>query len=132
MKTIFLFMLLLVTLNCCSQNKKDNTERLLFGREHAEKELRESLSDSLIHNVIGKDKILIKEEADAVKIAEVVLFSIYSEENIIRQHPYEVHFIDNYWIISGTFPLEPRMVGGTFLIIIDARDSRILRITHGK
>ncbi|MBI4945999.1 MAG: hypothetical protein HY840_06320 [Bacteroidetes bacterium] len=38
--------------------------------------------------------------------------------------------MDNYWVISGTMKeLHP---GGTFLIIIDARDCRVIKITHGK
>ena len=56
--------------------------------------------------------------------------SIYGKENIESQKPYEHYLIKNYWIIAGT--LKKDIVGGTFLIIIDARNSKILKITHGK
>ncbi|GAB6007588.1 YbbC/YhhH family protein [Dysgonomonas reticulitermitis] len=130
MKITLSLLLLIVTMNCCSQNKQDNTERLVLGKEHAEKELRESLSDSLLHNVVNKDKILIDKEENAVKIAETILFPIYTEENIIRQRPYETYRINNYWVISGTLP--KGYLGGVFLIILDARDGKVIRITHGK
>ena len=59
-----------------------------------------------------------------------MLFSIYGKDNIIKQSPYEIYFIDNYWVIGGTLPKE--YLGGTFLIIIDSRNCKIIRITHGK
>ena len=46
------------------------------------------------------------------------------------QKPYETHLIENHWVISGT--LQKGMKGGTFLIIIDARNSKVLKISHGK
>lgn len=105
-------------------------DRLILGKAHAEKELQKALSDTSIHNIINSEQVIIKEESDAIKIAEVILFSIYSKENIVKQYPYEVYYIDNYWIISGTLPKGWR--GGTFLIILDSRNSAVLRITHGK
>ncbi len=130
MKRIFCLVLLIATMNCCSQNKQDNTERLILGKEYAEGELKESLSDSSLDNVVSKDKILINKEESAIKIAETILFPIYSEENIIRQRPYETYRINNYWVITGTLP--KGHLGGVFLIILDARDGKVIRITHGK
>jgi hypothetical protein len=74
--------------------------------------------------------VVVKDSLTAIRVAETILFSIYSKDKIIRQQPYEIYSIDNYWIISGTLPQDSH--GGTFLIIMDARDSRILKITHGK
>lgn len=124
-----LLLLLALSLSCSSQNKESNAERLILGREYAEKELKKSLSDSLLHNVVGS-RILIDKEENAIKIAEAILFPIYTEENIVRQRPYESYRINNYWVISGTLPT--RYLGGTFLIILDARDGKVIRITHGK
>jgi len=123
---------LIISLNSYSQTGEDKNDRLILGREYAEQELKETLSDSTLHNVVGKGRILIKEESDAIKISEVILFSIYTEKRIIEQRPYESYFIDNYWVISGTLPNDPSLRGGTFLIILDARNGKILRITHGK
>ena len=52
------------------------------------------------------------------------------KENIEKQKPYEIFLIDNHWILSGTLPTNKD--GGTFLIIIDARNSKVIKITHGK
>jgi len=131
MKIISFVLLMFATLNCYSQSEKIDGRRLL-GKKYAEQELKKALSDTTTHNVIGKGKILIKEESDAIKIAEVILFPLYSEKEIVEQRPYEVYFIENYWIISGTLPNIPYLKGGTFLIIMDARDGRIIRITHGQ
>ncbi|MFV0537571.1 MAG: YbbC/YhhH family protein [Dysgonomonas sp.] len=129
MKRVFCLLLLIATMNCYSQNKQDNTERLVLGKEHAEKELKESLSDSSLHNVVGT-RVLIDKEESAIKIAEAILFPIYTEKNITRQRPYETYLINNYWVINGTLPKGYK--GGIFLIILDARDGKVIRITHDK
>lgn len=116
---------LVFSLSCCSQNK-----RLVLGKEYAKKELKIALSKESQHNIVNNKTILIKDSVTAIKIAEPILISIYGEKNIIKQRPYESYLIDNYWIISGTLP--ENYLGGTFLIILDARNSKIIKITHGK
>jgi len=66
----------------------------------------------------------------AEMVPEPILFSIYGKGNITKQRPYEIYFIDNHWVIIGTLPKD--YLGGTFLIIIDSKDSKIIRITYGK
>ncbi len=127
MKTFILFLFLILSFNACGQYKRD---RIILGRPYAEQELRESLNDSSLHNVIDHKTSIIKDSTVAISVAESVLFSIYGKESIIKQRPYEIYFINNYWILIGTLP--EGSLGGTFLIIIDSRDSRIIRLTHGK
>ena len=117
--------LLAFSLTACSQN--DRTE---LGKSYAENELKLALSKETQHNVIDNKKVIIKDSSTAIKIAEPILFSIYGKENIESQKPYESYLIENYWVIAGTLPKD--MLGGTFLIIIDARNSKVLKITHGK
>jgi hypothetical protein len=124
--TNMLFTLLVITLTACGQTKIDRT---MLGKSNAEQELKSALAGNSQHNVIGKT-IIIKDSVTAISIAEPILFSIYGKDNITKQQPYENYLIDNYWVISGTLP--KKALGGTFLIIIDARDSKIVRITHGK
>ena len=100
------------------------------GKSYAEQELKSALAGNSQHNVINSKTILIKDSVTAISIAEPILFSIYGKDNITKQQPYENYLIDNYWVISGTLP--KNYLGGTFLIIIDARDCKIVRITHGK
>jgi hypothetical protein len=120
--TIILFAF---SLNACSQN-----DRSSLGKNFAESELKLALSKESQHNVIDNNNVIIKDSSTAVKIVEPILFSIYGKENIENQKPYETYLIENYWIITGTLP--KGMLGGTFLIIIDARNSKVLKISHGK
>jgi hypothetical protein len=118
-------LLLMISINAYSQNNE--TE---LGKSYAERELKLVLSEESQHNVVDKKSIIIKDSSIAIKVVEPILFSIYGKENIESQKPYESYFIEKYWVITGTLP--NNMKGGVFLIIIDARDSRILKITHGK
>ena len=126
-KAIYILTLLTLTLNACGQTKNDRT---MLGKSYAEKELKAALAEKMQHNVIDNKTVLIKDSIIVISIAEPILFSIYGKDNITKQRPYEIFFIDNYWIISGTLPKD--YLGGTFLIIIDSRDSKVIRITHGK
>jgi len=107
-----------------------NNDHAILGRSYAEKALNSILRGEARHNVIDSIKHLIKDSVTAVHVAEPILFEIYGKDHIIGERPYEVYLIDNYWVLSGTLPRT--YVGGTFLIIIDSRDCKILRITHGK
>ena len=115
------------TLAACGQ-KKDNRTRL--GNSYAIQELKSALNDKGQHNVTDNKIVIIKDSLTAINVAEPILFSIYGKDNITKQRPYEIYFIDNYWVIMGTLP--KNYLGGTFLIIIDSKDSKIIRITHGK
>lgn len=126
-KIIFFSALLTFTLTACRQIK-DN--RIILGKSYAEQELKSVLVGKSQHNVIDNKTIIIKDSSTAINVAEPILFSIYGKANIIKQRPYEIYFIDNYWVLTGTLP--KAWVGGTFLIIIDSRNSKVLKITHGK
>ena len=119
--------LLTFTLTDCSQTRN---ERSILGRSSAEQELKSTLADMSQDNFLDGKRIIIKDSVTAISVAEPILFSIYGKDNIIKQRPYETYLIDKYWIISGTLPKD--YLGGTFLIIIDSRDSKIIKIIHGK
>jgi hypothetical protein len=126
-KAIYFFTFLMLTLTACGQQQNART---ILGKSHAENELKSALSDRTRHNVVDNKTVIIKDSVTAISVAEPILFSIYGKDNIIRQRPYEIYLIDNHWIISGTLP--EKSVGGTFLIIMDARNNQIIKITHGK
>jgi hypothetical protein len=117
----------MLILTACGQQQ---TERTILGMSYAEKELKSALADKTQHNVVDNKTVIIKDSLTAISVAETILFSIYGKDNITQQRPYEIYFVSNHWIIWGTLP--KKHVGGTFLIIMDARDSKILRITHSK
>ncbi len=126
---IFLTISILIswTLSSCGQTQ---TDKLKLGETYARKELKIALSGKSIHNVIDSKALIIKNKETAIKVVEPILFDIYGEDNIKRQRPYEAYLIDSYWIISGTLP--EGYNGGTFLIIVDATNSKVIRLTHGK
>jgi len=121
MKHLIPFLFVFV-FNSCAQSDAN--------RIYAEKELKLALKNEKQHNVINNKDLILKDEASAVKMAEIVLFNVYGEKSIKEQKPYEIHLINDYWVISGT--LKEGYLGGTFLIIINAKNSEIIKITHGK
>ena len=127
LKAIFFLAILTISLTACGQSKSD---RLILGKSYAQEELKSALTDKEQHNVIDNKSIIIKDSLTAINIAEPILFSIYGKDNISKQRPYETYLIDNYWVITGTLP--KGYLGGTFLIIINSFDSKIIKITHGK
>lgn len=124
---IVAFPFLILTLSSCGQT---NSDKLKLGEANARSELKVALADTTIHNVINSNSLIIKNKETAIDVVEPILFSIYSKDNIIKQRPYEIYLIEHFWIISGTLP--KGYLGGTFLIIVDATNSKIIRLTHGK
>ncbi|WNJ17150.1 NTF2 fold immunity protein [Pontibacter sp. G13] len=82
------------------------------------------------HNVINDDHRLINTKEKAIELAEFYLFDIYGKKEILNQKPYDIFLIKNHWLIKGT--LKKGYKGGTFLIIFDSTNGKILQITHGK
>ena len=126
-KTFCFGTLLLLTLNSWSQ--KINYKPL-SNKEYARQELKSALDDNTKNHYINGKTVIIKDSLTAIGVAEPILFGIYGKDEIIGERPYKIFLIDNYWIINGTLP--ENFVGGVFLIIIDSRDSKIVKIIHGK
>lgn len=127
MRKLTIILFALSTLTSCGQNKQD---RNTLGKNYAEQELKSALTDTTKHNVISSENIILKDSLIATTVAETVLFSIYGKTNITKQKPYEINHLNNFWVLNGTLP--KGSLGGTFLIIIDDRNARIIKITHGK
>ncbi len=108
---------------------QENNDHWRISKEQAKSIVNETLKDSTTHNVIGKESILTTDKK-VIEFAEIILFDIYGKKNIERQKPYDIFQIDKYWLISGT--LSKGIIGGTFMMIIDSRNYKIIRLTHGK
>lgn len=117
--------LLFISLISCGQTKSDRTQ---FGVEYAKSELKDALYNKKEKQILV-DKVIADKET-AIIIAETILFKIYGKDNIIKQRPYEINEIDNYWVLNGTLP--QNMLGGTFLIILNSTNGQIIKLTHGK
>jgi len=107
---------------------QDGAARAKLGVEYAKRELSDALKNPSQKQIIVEK--VVKDKQTAISVAEAMLFSIYGKENIVRQQPYETHLIDGYWVVNGTLPKD--WVGGTFLIIINSTDGKVLKLTHGK
>lgn len=117
------FFLVFICLAC------ENSDRLFLGKDYYEKELALTIGTPHTHNVVDNSTEIIKDEKTAVHIAESILSGIYGDD-IKKQRPYEIYKFGKYWTIGGTIP--KGIEGGTFLIVLDATDSRVIRISHGK
>jgi hypothetical protein len=122
---ITFIMLIFVSLTSCGQTK---TERTKLGVEYAKSELIEALSSKTEKQILVNKVISDKETAEI--IAETILFKIYGKDNIIKQRPYEINQIGNFWVLNGTLP--QNIIGGTFLIILNTTNGQIIKLTHEK
>lgn len=125
-KTILIVLIIIMTSTVMFGQE---TKRSKITEKRAREIIRKNLSDSTSHNVIKLRPMLTKREK-AIEFAELVLWDVYGKKNIEIQKPYNVFLIDEYWFLSGTLPEE--MIGGTFTLIIDSRDYRVLFLTHTK
>lgn len=121
------FILLLFVISQISCNQVLHRK---LGIEVAKEELERALADTTEIDILEKNELLIKEESTAISVAEPILFEIYGKSKIEDEKPYEAYLINNYWVIRGT--LNGFSLGGTFSIIIDARNSKVIDIIHYK
>jgi hypothetical protein len=96
--------------------------------QHLKELIRIALTNKTTRQILV-DKI-IPDKQTAVAVAEDILFKIYGKDQIISEKPYNVDFVDGYWILSGTLP--EGYLGGVFLIILSAKDGKVIKLTHGK
>jgi hypothetical protein len=75
-----------------------------------------------------QNKFVITTSETAIKVAEPILFEVYGEEKVLGERPYKVHKAGDYWLIRGSLP--KLYDGGTFEIILDASDARVMSIVH--
>jgi hypothetical protein len=93
------------------------------------KEIKEALKDTTDSG--NKEHPLIPDEKTAIAIVEPILFKFYGEEKIKNERPYKSELVDGYWLIKGSLPAKYK-VGGTFSVIINSVDGRIIKFTHYK
>jgi hypothetical protein len=128
MKNFILISILFFSFFVCNSQTRKNV--VLMGENSAKKELQIALSRQKQHNVLDNGKNLIKNSVIAIKVVEPILFNIYGKKHIIDEKPYEIYLIKNYWVIQGTLPENSK--GGTFIIILNAKNAEVIKISHGK
>jgi hypothetical protein len=90
--------------------------------------IKSALTDKL-HKQVLVDTV-INDRETAIAVAESILFKIYGKDHILGEKPYRVFLVDGYWILGGTLPEGYK--GGTFLIILSAKDGRVIKLIHTK
>lgn len=122
----FIFLLSFV-LNACGQDYNDRT---VLGEEFAKDELKKSLIDTVQYQYKStvSQPLIITDKKSAIAVAEPILFKTYGKKNIMSERPYEIYHIDNFWVMLGTIP--KNSLGEGFLIILDERNGKTVRLTH--
>lgn len=83
------------------------------------------------YGVKNKPNGILPNDSLAVEMAKIVLFPIYGKKEIEKHKPYQVKLINNeIWSIKGQ--LDNNHEGGTFSILINKSDGKVLAISHSK
>jgi hypothetical protein len=80
---------------------------------------------------VNNNDTLLKDKQSLIKYAEPILFKTYGKKTILSEKPYIISFKNGTWSMSGTLPRE-YTIGGTFHILINAKDGRVIKIIHYK
>lgn len=120
----FVFSILILILSCNKEVTNPSFEKIKL----SDKEILKEINDCKLFE-IDKEKE-INDEVSAISVAEPILFSSYGKENILKQRPYRIGKVQNYWVIYGSHP-KPQ-IGGVFEIIINSKTGRIVKVTHGE
>lgn len=78
-----------------------------------------------------RNQNLVATKETAIEVVEPMLFDIYGKQKILSERPYGIHKIGDYWVVSGSLSRYYDF-GGGFGIIIDAKDAKVMSITHYK
>lgn len=127
--------MLLITFFSISSLSYSQNEKIKWidGKRMAEIELekakREKQDVSFVKN--NKTLIPIKDSVSAIIAMERILFPVFGKESIQSQKPYNVYFVKGYWVVFGSKRRKDE-AGGVFSIILDKKNSSILKISYGK
>ena len=125
--TVAISFLMTVSFSSCGQGFKN---RVVLGEQSAKEQVRLAILADKNSVKPPYYKALLTSKEVAIAVAEPMLFNIYGRDNIVRQRPYEVYLVDGFWYIAGTLPKDS--LGGTFEMVIDASNSRVVDVKHGK
>ncbi len=129
MKQVFLFLLFSLCISCCKDN---DMTRLSNNTQQTDSTIKLS-NDVPIDSIYIEDGIdlnikkLVPNKVTAFNIAIAVLSNIYGENQLESETPFNVYQRDSVWVVYGT---QKHQKGGFSYIEIDARDGRVLKISH--
>lgn len=73
---------------------------------------------------------VIPDVETAIKVCEPILISAYGKD-ITEERPYIVRLCNNCWRITGSLPRKAKL-GGTFSIVIQKSDGKVIKMYHTK
>lgn len=133
---LFVVNLLLLTFLSCttryhnvSTNKRDYS---LFYPLLKDTDVQYRTSKILTECHVQTPYITIHSQNEAVDYAESILFKVYGEKHIKSERPYTLSRLNDYWLLSGTLPGGDYVSGGTFCIIFNEKDGKVVYLMHGK
>lgn len=124
--------LFILFLYSCASKKQDDAQikrnKILLER-FLNLEIKTILDESPESNI--GSQLILKDSTIAIQVAEAILFNKYGKKQIKKQKPYSVFLIkDSYWVIEGMSSKYTK--DSAFFIILDARDSKVLKVKYGK
>lgn len=126
-RTILIFISTFFTTAAFGQQK--TTTNVFDPAKSAQRLLKEALASDSARTGARSDIKVLKDSIVAIKVAEQILFNLYGQELIVSQKPYLVYEFNGYWVIMGTLHYK---YGGTFRIILDSYDCKVLWLDHEK
>jgi hypothetical protein len=84
------------------------------------------------HNAMDHFKQVVPNKETAIKVAEAIAVPIYGRKIIDDQRPLVATYSKGVWTVEGTFHGLGLRLGGVMLMQIQAKDCKVLRITHGE
>lgn len=118
----YILVIYLIVFSTSIQGQSDSTR--------LEAELNLSLKDTNFYNVVNSENAIITNDSTFINIAVAILFEVYGKKNIRKQMSYKTYHIKHYWVMDGSLPTNYK--GGTFHIVLDDRNCKVIEITHSK
>jgi hypothetical protein len=81
------------------------------------------------NNLVGQRDIVPNKEI-ALKIAGIILRSVYGDKLIDSEEPLNCDLKNDYWVVTGN--LTPSLHGGVAEIHISRKTGEISKLTHGQ
>lgn len=138
MKRIIILITFTIGLLSCNLTQNNNlnvvnNDSLNIHEQNAKVLLKFGITDSSNYSYFIDKTVFVnlRDKETVIRAVEPILFNIYGKVNIIKQRPYRLTYLDNYWNVEGTFP-EEMAFGGAFHLILDSRSGEVIYIIHGK
>ena len=74
---------------------------------------------------------IVPDSVTAINVSMIILSRIYGEKMIESEKPFTAILKDGYWIVYGSLPEHPAVIG-VAEIFIKKRNGEVIYVSHGK